>query len=123
MRKKYCIGFFVAIFMIVICLELGYRWKDHYIEEKQEEQTELSMSMVQDEKMVTAKAEGKKNSEYLLKELNGYVIVYLSDEKTVYEVTGIAISELPDEVQTQVREGMKLYSADELYAFLENYSS
>lgn len=121
--KKYCIGFFVTIFMIMVCLEIGYRWSGQYTNIKQYETADLTSSVLQKEQMVAAEGTAEKNSEYLLKELNGYVIVYLGDGKTVYEVTGIAVLDLPNEVQTQMREGLKIYSAAELYAFLENYSS
>ena len=119
MRKRYYVGFFVVIFLIMICVEIGYQWTYQYVMEKS--QTEES-SLDQD---VTVAAEGmtEKNEEYLLKELNGYVIVYVGDEKTIYEVTEIAVTELPDDLQSQIRDGIVMHSRDELYAFLENYSS
>lgn len=123
MRKKYCIGFFVVIFLFLVCLELGYRWSYQRSADNYEQNKELVQETEEMETVMATEGNAEKNSEYLLKELNGYVIVYLGDEKTVYEVTEIAVDELPDEVQTQIREGMRIQSTDELYAFLENYSS
>lgn len=123
MRKRYCIGFFAVIFILMVCMEIGYQWSYQRAIEKFENDVELAQSSEDLGEVLTTEGNAKKNSEYLLKELNGYVIVYLSDEKTVYEVTEIAIDELPDEVQTQIREGMEINSTNELYAFLENYSS
>ena len=123
MKRKYCIGFFAAIFMIMILLEFGYRWSYQQKSDRQKENTTFLQEKTEPTEVLAVEGNVEKNSEYLLKELNGYVIVYLSDEKTVYEVTGISINELPKEVQSQIQEGIKFDSINELYAFLENYSS
>lgn len=123
MKRKYCIGFFAAIFMIMILLEVGYRWSYQQRSDRQKENTTFLQEKTEPAEVLSVEGNVEKNSEYLLKELNGYVIVYLSDEKTVYEVTGISITELPKEVQNQIQEGIKFDSINELYAFLENYSS
>ena len=54
---------------------------------------------------------------------NGYVVVYLSDQSTIYEFTDIPFEELPKEVQTNVKQKKYVETEEELYAFLENYSS
>lgn len=123
MKRKYCIGFFAAIFMIMILLEFGYRWSYQQKSDRQKENTTFLQEKTEPTEVLAVEGNVEKNSEYLLKELNGYVIVYLGDEKTVYEVTGISITELPKEVQSQIQEGIKFNSINELYAFLENYSS
>jgi hypothetical protein len=45
------------------------------------------------------------------------------DRKTVYEYTSILVEDLPEHVQKQVKEGMKVTSLSQVYGFLENYSS
>ena len=60
---------------------------------------------------------------YYLKELHGYVAVYLQDGTTLYETTSLSVNNLPDEVQQDLKNGIYLKSAEELYGFLENYSS
>lgn len=44
---------------------------------------------------VAADGQALKDDCYYLKELNGYVVVYLSDKKTVYEYTDISLEYLP----------------------------
>ena len=46
-----------------------------------------------------------------------------SDDKTVYEYTQIMIHMLPADLQDKVNEGYYLENEEELYSFLENYSS
>ena len=45
------------------------------------------------------------------------------DEKTVYEYTQIPIHLLPDDMKEQVMNGYYLDNEEDLYNFLENYSS
>lgn len=61
--------------------------------------------------------------EYILKEENGFVVVYHADQKTLYASTGILVSELPKELQKEILEGKYIGSEEQLYNFLENYSS
>lgn len=123
MNRKYRIGFFLVIVVMMILLEAGYQWSYNRRMERQEESQVLTDEINLSEESVKTDGNAKENSEYLLKELNGYVIVYLGDEQTVYEVTAISVDELPEEIQTRIMEGMRLNSTSELYAFLENYSS
>ncbi|MCI6006159.1 MAG: hypothetical protein SOY73_08460 [Blautia sp.] len=60
---------------------------------------------------------------YYLAEKDGYVLVYLSDKKTVYETTSISVASLPDTLRKEIKMGKYLKDQSELYSFLENYSS
>ena len=64
-----------------------------------------------------------KNYCYYLLEKNGYVVVYLSDKETIYEYTSIDVETLPETVQNEVKNGKYIEDMEELYGFLENYSS
>ena len=60
---------------------------------------------------------------YYLAEESGYVIIYQSDRQSVYEYTTIPVSDLPQEIQEELRAGKGVPGERELYEFLENYSS
>ena len=60
---------------------------------------------------------------YYICELHGFVVVYLGNRTTIYELTEIPTDELPDDVAAEVKAGKYAASEGELYAFLENYSS
>ena len=62
-------------------------------------------------------------SQYYLVEEFGYVNIYKEDMETIYEYTEIHIRDLPQELQEEICLGKWLYSEEELYDFLENYSS
>ena len=73
--------------------------------------------------LVEADGEAMKEDCYYLMEVNGYVVVYLSDKVTPYEYTAIAYDELPPTVRAEVRNGKYIESPEELYGFCLLYTS
>lgn len=63
------------------------------------------------------------NYKYFLVAENGFVTVYYADKSTVYEYTNISTEDLPDELKEEVVNGKYITTLDDLYNFLENYSS
>ena len=47
----------------------------------------------------------------------------MSDRETIYEYTSIDVETLPVTVQNEVKNGKYIEDIEELYGFLENYSS
>ena len=72
---------------------------------------------------VAADGQALKEDCYYLKSLNGYVVVYLNDKKTVYEYTDIPLDGLPETLQQEIHNGKYVETSAALYGFLENYSS
>lgn len=120
MKMKYCIGFFAGVFLLVSALGIGYQLSYQYAVERQEARLETEEQRIES---ITTKGNAEKNEGYYLSELHGYLVVYLSDKKTIYEVTNILLTELPDEVQREIKNGKYIATESELYGFLENYSS
>lgn len=54
---------------------------------------------------------------------DGYVVVYNSDLKSVYNYTHILASGLPEEDRIALSQGIYVNSLEELYSLLESYSS
>lgn len=124
MGKKYGIGLFTIALVLMAVVTYGYRAEYRYsqdlVEEGKKEQTENSISQ---EKTVSTQGDAQKDELYYLKDLNGYVVVYMNDRTTVYEYTNILISDLPDTYQNEIKNGMIIEGTEKLYGFLENYSS
>ena len=114
MKKKYCIGFFVVLFVFVSLLGIGYQVSYQYVMDRQ-----MARQQDKQQRSVAVKGEAEKNEGYYLAELHGYVVVYLSDQSTIYEFTDIPFEELPKEVQTNVKQKKYVETEEELYAFLE----
>ena len=124
MGKKYGIGLFTIALVLMAVVTYGYRAEYRYsqelVEEGEKEQTENSISQ---EKTVSTQGDAQKDELYYLKDLNGYVVVYMNDRTTVYEYTNILISDLPDTYQNEIKNVMIIEGTEKLYGFLENYSS
>ena len=92
---------------------------------KREIQAEINAKEQKEMNNTSVAADGQalKDDCYYLKELNGYVVVYLSDKKTVYEYTDISLEGLPENLQKEIQNGKYIETSESLYGFLENYSS
>ena len=91
MKNKYGIGFFAAVIIIMLVISCAssfsfYKAKKEVKEEIAEEQQENAKAK---EPSVSTDGQALKEDCYYLMEVNGYVVVYLSDKKTVYEYTDI----------------------------------
>ena len=78
--------------------------------EQQEEETEESMKNVEQER-------------YYLKMSEEYLTVYYTETDLVYFETGLKLSDLPSDLQEEAKTGISFSNLEELYSFLENYSS
>ena len=97
----------------------GYLWNAS-LETASEKKQEKSKSK-QEEMKETASSETP--YEYVIVNDNGYLTVYQKDLKTVYFQTDIPYAELHTELQKKIDQGYLIQDAEELYDFLENYSS
>lgn len=126
MKNKYGIGFFAVAIIAVLAISSAYQWSYQRAKERaqirvteEEEKTVTSTP----QKTVSADGQALKEDCYYLMEVNGYVVVYLSDKKTPYEYTDILCDELPAAIQDEIKNGKYVESIEELFGFLENYSS
>lgn len=60
---------------------------------------------------------------YYLIAIDGEVVVYYGDKKTIFDYTGIKTSKLSKKEQNALKKGVEVKNEDELYGILENYSS
>ena len=65
----------------------------------------------------------KADQEFLLKVEDRCITVYEKETGEVFEHTNIPLESLPQELQAEVLLGKTLEGNEELYSFLENYSS
>lgn len=122
--RKYCIGFFSAVLVVVCVITLGYQMTYQYTNTKAEQnRLEAKTESLQSSDSISTKGNAMKNSGYCISVLQGYVVVYYSDHKTIFEVTDIPVSSLPENVQDKVMNSIYMESEEQLYRFLENYSS
>lgn len=122
MRTRYSIGLLITSVLMVLLITAGYRAGHQYAKEKHTQQLETE-ERTPITNSVNTEAEAVKDTGYYLRILNGYVTVYLGDKQTIYEYTDITVDSLPENVAQEIRETKYIETAEELYGFLENYSS
>ena len=111
MSKKYSIGFLVGILALIALFGFAYRISYNRMLERQEAQEQ------------DRQVQGEVEICYYIMALDDYVTVYEGDKKTVYEYTTIPVTMLPENLRADLKEGIKVTSLGQGYAFLENYSS
>ena len=56
-------------------------------------------------------------------EFDGRVAVFEKDKETMYIETAIPVEMLPESLRSDLKDGIAIDTEQELYEFLENYSS
>ena len=127
--KKYGIWFCVLFLGCIAVLTAAFQFSFRYSKEKAQEEARIKQAVIKEEKEKQEYAvadEGnvsKEDEVFYLTELNGFVAVYKSDKKTIYEYTNIEVENLPEDVRNEIKNGKEIRSVEKLYGFLENYSS
>ena len=127
MKNKYGIGFFavtiIAVLMITCAYQFTFQKAKERAQAEQKTEEEERKETEAEEESVTADGAALKEDCYYLMEVNGYVVVFLSDKKTAYDYTSIEVSSLPATLQNEIKNGKYIESTELLYSFLESYSS
>lgn len=117
MKVKLYFGITIAAVVAYSLLTIGY----HYRYQVAKEKAQLPKNPIHES--VEADGYSTKNEGFYLRNQNGFIVVYLSDNKTVYEYTSISIDSLPQNIKEQLTEGIFIESEEALFGFLENYTS
>ncbi len=122
--KKYCIGCFIAVILFAGVMTLGYQMTFDYTDAKaQLSRIETQEKALQGSDSISTKGKVEKNSGYYVSMLQGYLVVYYDDKNTIFELTDIPVSSLPQSVREKVENFLFIENEEDLYRFLENYSS
>lgn len=133
--KRIGIYFFCVIALGCVTSSILYR----KVENKNEMRLEKSASEIteteefevseeintseQIEKSVEVSDVYSSDKRFFLKEEEGYLVIYDRVSMQRYDETTIHIQDLPELLQQQMEEGLYFTDEEELYSFLENYSS
>lgn len=97
-------------------------YSEEGLSENEDSSDETGSSDVQNE--VIEVSDGKSSNErFLVKEEDGYLVIYDRVAMKRYDETTIQLYDLPERLQELVSDGLYFSDEEELYAFLENYSS
>ena len=118
MKRQISVSIFLAI--LVIALAWLYIKFNNEIEPKNESIT--TENDISKEPSVTIN-QAYVSSVYFIKEKDGRLVVYLSKTQEIYMETSIESETLPDDVKEKLEIGIFFENEEDLYGFLESYSS
>ena len=87
---------------------------------------EQQIQEIEREKMISPSVETNKELtyfKYMIYQDGERLTVYESDSTTIYMQTDIMVDQLPEDVREQLDLGIGIQTEEELYDFLESYSS
>ena len=135
-RKTWGITVTVLAFLVVIAAAVWYTRRDQATPPEDQRGTELVEMLPAEttpDQTVLAQEQGSpfgetaqerpSEYEYILRNHDDYVTVYRLPEDEIYEYTDVILDVLPEELQEEIRQGKYLRNEEELYNFLENYTS
>ena len=91
-----------------------------------EQIVEQQVQEIKREKMISPSVETNKELtyfKYMIYQDGERLTVYESDSTTIYMQTDIMVEQLPEDVREQLDLGIGIQTEEELYDFLESYSS
>lgn len=128
MKIAFRVRILIAVIIIALSLlsfEAAYFFTIKYYEndepywEEDDDYTKRTQPIKVDDDIV----ETSTSPLFLLLEKDGYIIIEYFQGGTVYDETNIPVSDLPKTLQEKIINGIPIKNFDELYNFLENYSS
>ena len=125
MKKQISISIFLAIFVILLTL-LYIKSNNDRKPEKEREQNEQLVEYNQSEQISgnsVVLSQENISSPFYVKNEEGWLVVYQTQTQTRYMDTGIETKNLPAELLETAEVGIFFETEQELYDFLESYSS
>ncbi len=127
--KRIGIYFFCVVAIGCVTSSILYRENEKTKEiqlEKQEKQiaeVKQERGQGESEKLIEVSENHLSGERFLVTEEYGYLVIYDRLAMKQYDETTIRLQDLPKEMQGMVIDGLYFLNEEELYAFLENYSS
>lgn len=128
--KRIGIYFFCVVAIGCLTSSILYRESEKMNEIRLEKSAQNEASEIKEESaaqtmenLVPISDSEQAKGRYLVKEEEGYLVIYDGVTMKRYDETTIRIEDLPERLQMEVAEGLYFTDEEALYAFLENYSS
>ena len=122
MKRKYSICIFAAVLLAVSGILVWFGTAGRGGSDKEQTKTQEEWQENTEENAIYS-GKTQESYEYIIFDVDGHLLVYYSDNTTVFFDTGILSHSLSEEMQKQLTYGIRFADEDELYEFLENYSS
>ena len=112
----------VSIFLAILLIALAWLYIKFSNETQPKNETITTENDISKEQSITIN-QSYITCPYYIKEADGRLVVYLSKNKEIYMETGIESITLPSEILDKLETGIFFETEEDLYDFLESYSS
>ena len=110
--------------VVIVAISAVFVQKNEKEEQLQQEaQNKDIIVSEEDSEQVISSSKFEENYKYIIFEVDGHLQVFYSDNQTMFFDTGILSNSLPDKLSNELDKGIRFQNDEELYEFLENYSS
>lgn len=121
MRKTNSVRLFFVLSAAACCA--AYSGGYYFVKQQEHTEPKLATYQLQESHEIIESGSILLPYQFILKERDGFVVIYYADGETLYDQTAIPMEQLPWRLQREIREGKKIAGETELYNFLESYSS
>ena len=128
--KRISIYFFCVVAIGCITSSILYWEKERpgkiTVEKSTEEKEEVIIEETTTqtaENVIKIEESNPKKAQLFIIEEDGYLVIYNQITSERYDNTSIYVKDLPERLQKELESGLYFYNEQELYDFLENYSS
>jgi len=122
MKRQISICIFLALIVIVLALLYIKLHNESGKRERPQTESTTPSETENNTGSITSSYEYKTYYFYA-KEENGHILIYDIKTQTLYMETGIETNALPEHIQVELKSGIYFENEEQLYSFLESYSS
>lgn len=112
----------VSIFLAILVIALAWLYIKYNNEIQPKNETITTENNVSKEQSITIN-QSYITCPYFIKENDGRLVVYLTKTQEIYMETGIESERLPIDIKEKLETGIFFENEEDLYDFLESYSS
>ena len=113
--------FFLGALVLSISAWIGGR--QYYLKLNEKEQEKIIEVQEAETEQFEESANIQNKKAFVVREEDGYLNVYFGEEDALYMYTGITYQGLPEELKKEISNGKTFDTLEDLYRFLESYSS
>ena len=127
MKQRYTVGLFFILVILLIVICISSFWIRHRKPEKMVDpyfyETEEQIQNKQDTSTTVFTQDVINPDGYYILYKGNTIGVYYSDKETLFFTTDLKIEDVSEEMMEHLREGIYMEKEEDVYHFLESYSS
>lgn len=114
---------FIVTILLFLCFMVYLFYLSKETPQEQQQSIPETEQLTETEEILAETSNLPMDAIFILKDCDGYLAVYLIAQDAVYMYTDITMDTLPKSLQEEISAGKTFSDTEELFQFLETYSS